>query len=62
MSENEYVNKSLTFDAETLRRLQAMANETDRSISAMARVAINNEYERLQQAKQIPPFPTSETE
>lgn len=60
MSENEYVSKSLTFDAETLRRLQVMANETDRSISAMARVCINDAYERFQQGKQIPLSPSDE--
>lgn len=58
MSESEYVNKSLTLDAETLRRLQAMAADTDRSISAMARVCINEVFERIQQTKQATPSPS----
>jgi hypothetical protein len=54
MTESEYVNISLTFDKETLRRLRELATATDRSLSAMARWCVNNEYERITQASQPP--------
>lgn len=46
MSENEYISTSITLDLETMRRLREMANQTDRSVSAMVRVCVNSEWDR----------------
>lgn len=46
MSKKNAVTKSFSLDEETIRRIEKMAELTDRQNSAMVRVCVNDFYER----------------
>lgn len=48
-----FITKSFALDQETIQKLMKMANESDRSVSAMVRVCINDKFENLSKNKQI---------
>lgn len=58
--ENEFVNASFTLDTERIKRLRQMATETDRSLSAMVRVCIDQEWNRTHGTGPLPSLSPSE--
>lgn len=48
-----FITKSFALDQETIQKLMKMANESDRSVSAMVRVCINDKFENLSKIKQF---------
>ena len=48
-----FITKSFALDQETIQKLMKMANESDRSVSAMVRVCINDKFENLSKTKQF---------
>jgi predicted transcriptional regulator len=46
MSKKNAVTKSFSLDEETIKRIEKMAELTDRQNSAMVRVCVNDFYER----------------
>lgn len=59
MSE-EVVITTLQLDQESKRKLQELANRSERSMSAMVRWLINQEYERTRGTGPLPAAPGSE--
>ena len=53
MKGSSFITKSFALDQETIQKLMKMANESDRSVSAMVRVCINDKFENLSKNKQI---------